>query len=363
MLKPPSSSASSARSASFGLTMRSRSWSVSGPPRAQAASPPARRNGTSASRSAAAAFFRLGAIVELRPRTACYPRRAANAPREESAHVIDPVAAAGDIHAGGPGDERLGGVFARRRTRGRPRPPRGRPDAARRARTRRRASRRPAGDETPVFAVLGNHDWHENRWDEVVEALEEAGIRVLDGSRRGRRGREPSVGIAGAKGFVGGFPDSALPDFGEPSLRRVYAETTEEVEALERGARGDRGCAVRIVLLHYAPTTRRSRASRRGSGRSSARTASPARSRSTAPTSSSTAMPTRARSRARSARSRSTTSPSRDRQDFWIFELDLRRAAPRSARRRRSRPRAREDQDDQAGSERPCHVQTRVVVD
>ena len=31
----------------------------------------------------------------------------------------------------------------------------------------------------PVFAVLGNHDYHSNRCPEVVDVLTEAGIRVL----------------------------------------------------------------------------------------------------------------------------------------------------------------------------------------
>ena len=34
--------------------------------------------------------------------------------------------------------------------------------------------------EMPIFAVLGNHDWHANRRDELVAALSEGGIRVLD---------------------------------------------------------------------------------------------------------------------------------------------------------------------------------------
>src|ERR1700750_599067 len=63
-----------------------------------------------------------------------------------------------------------------------------------------------------------------------------------------------SLGIAGAKGFVGGFPDSALPDFGEPLLRQVYRETTGEVEALDAGLAAIAGCDPRIALLHYAPT-------------------------------------------------------------------------------------------------------------
>jgi Icc-related predicted phosphoesterase len=111
---------------------------------------------------------------------------------------------------------------------------------------------RPLG--LPVCAVLGNHDWHGNRGDEVARALEEGGIVVLergwtivdvDGTR---------VGIVGTKGFVGGFPDSQLPDFGEPLLRQVYAETTAEVAALDRGLRAVAACPLRVVLLHYAPT-------------------------------------------------------------------------------------------------------------
>src|SRR5687767_2497967 len=33
--------------------------------------------------------------------------------------------------------------------------------------------------ELPVYAVLGNHDYHANRCDEVVQVLEGAGIHVL----------------------------------------------------------------------------------------------------------------------------------------------------------------------------------------
>jgi uncharacterized protein len=109
--------------------------------------------------------------------------------------------------------------------------------------------------EARVVAVLGNHDWHANRRDELVSALEEGGITILDpGSTTceidGRR-----VGVAGAKGFVGGFPDSQLPDFGEPILRHVYRDTTAEVEAIAAGLEAIDGCDHRIVLLHYAPTT------------------------------------------------------------------------------------------------------------
>ncbi|HWD84208.1 MAG TPA: metallophosphoesterase [Solirubrobacteraceae bacterium] len=106
----------------------------------------------------------------------------------------------------------------------------------------------------PTVAVLGNHDFHANRTDELAGVLEAAGVHLLErdiwlGEAAGTR-----VGVVGLKGFVGGFAGSHLPDFGEPLLRRVYAETSEDVEALERGLGEVAVCPVRIVLLHYAPT-------------------------------------------------------------------------------------------------------------
>jgi Icc-related predicted phosphoesterase len=107
----------------------------------------------------------------------------------------------------------------------------------------------------PVLAVLGNHDWHSGQEKEIAAILERAGVQVLDRSWTVVDVDGTRVGVAGTKGFVGGFPDSELPDFGEPLLRQVYAETSEEVEALERALRAVAECAVRIVLLHYAPTS------------------------------------------------------------------------------------------------------------
>lgn len=110
------------------------------------------------------------------------------------------------------------------------------------------------GVRQPVLAVLGNHDWHANR-EAAVIGRSGRGIMVLDGRAAILELQRIRVRVAGTKGFVGGFPDSSLPDFGEPWLRRVYAETTEEVAALERGLREIEGCDIRVVLLHYAPTT------------------------------------------------------------------------------------------------------------
>jgi uncharacterized protein len=109
--------------------------------------------------------------------------------------------------------------------------------------------------EVPVLAVLGNHDWHADRAQELVAVLEEGGVEVLERDHRVLEVAGTEVGVVGVKGFMGGFPGSHLPDFGEPLLRRVYAEGMDEVAALDTGLREVAMCPFRIVLLHYAPVT------------------------------------------------------------------------------------------------------------
>lgn len=106
----------------------------------------------------------------------------------------------------------------------------------------------------PVVAVLGNHDLHSGREVEVTSIVRSAGVALLDRDWTVCDLNGTRVGIAGTKGFVGGFPGSSIPDFGEPSLRALYAETTREVEAIDRGLDAIADCALRIVLLHYSPT-------------------------------------------------------------------------------------------------------------
>jgi uncharacterized protein len=109
------------------------------------------------------------------------------------------------------------------------------------------------GLDVPIFAVLGNHDCHAQRTDELKALLADAGVAMLDREAATCEATELELGIVGTKGFVGGFPGSALPDFGEPLLRRIYAETSAEAEAIARGLQEIVHCDLRIVLLHYAP--------------------------------------------------------------------------------------------------------------
>ena len=110
-----------------------------------------------------------------------------------------------------------------------------------------------SGLSIPVFAVLGNHDWHAGHAPEIAQVLEEAGVRVLDRTWRTCRIAGLELGVVGVKGFVGGFPGSLLPDFGEPLLRGLYAETTRDADAIAQGLQEIVHCDLRVVLLHYAP--------------------------------------------------------------------------------------------------------------
>jgi Icc-related predicted phosphoesterase len=167
------------------------------------------------------------------------------------------IAATGDIHLGRPGDaDRWAEAFAGLRGRvdlvllAGDLTTHGEPEQGAMVAT----AVRELGD-VPVLAVLGNHDWHVNRRDELVAVLEEGGVDVLE---RGHRVLElcgAEVGIAGTKGFAGGFEGAHIPDFGEPLLRAVYAESIHEAAALDAGLRAIALCPFRIALLHYAPIT------------------------------------------------------------------------------------------------------------
>jgi Icc-related predicted phosphoesterase len=108
--------------------------------------------------------------------------------------------------------------------------------------------------DVPVYSVLGNHDYHANKVSELTSILQSAGVVVLERSWTIASVNGTTVGIAGTKGFVGGFPGSTLPDFGEPLLREVYAETGKDVAALDHALAEVADCPLRVVLLHYSPT-------------------------------------------------------------------------------------------------------------
>ena len=108
------------------------------------------------------------------------------------------------------------------------------------------------GARVPVVAVLGNHDHHAGRADEVVAALRDAGVVVLDGDSVRLDLPGGALGIAGTKGFGGGFAGACATEFGEPEMKafvRHTHEVADRLRAVLASLEGD----VRVVLLHYSP--------------------------------------------------------------------------------------------------------------
>ncbi|HEX6132297.1 MAG TPA: metallophosphoesterase [Actinomycetota bacterium] len=104
----------------------------------------------------------------------------------------------------------------------------------------------------PVVAVLGNHDHHVDRPDDVEATLVDAGVRVVEGGAEVVDVGGVPVGVAGVKGFGGGFEDACATEFGELETKAFVRHTKDRASALERAlARLD--TPVRIALMHYAP--------------------------------------------------------------------------------------------------------------
>lgn len=105
----------------------------------------------------------------------------------------------------------------------------------------------------PVMAVLGNHDYHADRWQHVREVLEDAGIRVLEGETSVVQVNGASVAVSGVKGFGGGFAGACGSDFGEPEMKAFVRYTKAGAAALEDGLQRTQDADARIALLHYSP--------------------------------------------------------------------------------------------------------------
>ena len=105
-----------------------------------------------------------------------------------------------------------------------------------------------AGVTIPIVAVLGNHDYESGQHVEVCKILTAAGIKVLDGEAYELHG----TGIAGAKGFSGGFGRATLGAWGEPATKRFVQEAIDEALKFEAALARLRTIR-RIAMLHYSP--------------------------------------------------------------------------------------------------------------
>lgn len=104
----------------------------------------------------------------------------------------------------------------------------------------------------PVVAVLGNHDYHQGQERAIRVQLERVGVTVLEGESTvvhvaGRR-----LGVAGAKGFGGGFLGACGSEFGEEEMKLFMRHSRSCAERLQR-ALVELVCDVKVALTHYSP--------------------------------------------------------------------------------------------------------------
>jgi Icc-related predicted phosphoesterase len=105
----------------------------------------------------------------------------------------------------------------------------------------------------PAAAVLGNHDLHAGRGDEVVDILESAGVTVLEGRSVVLDLPGGRLGIAGAKGFGGGFAGASISEFGEEEMKAFARHSVDTAARVEAALSTLDDAEARIALLHYSP--------------------------------------------------------------------------------------------------------------
>lgn len=104
----------------------------------------------------------------------------------------------------------------------------------------------------PVAAVLGNHDHEKGRQKLIRQIVQNENVHILDGEIV----VIDDVGIAGIKGFGGGFDNHMLSMFGEEGMKNYVKESVNEELRLDRALnRLDQEYEnlKKLVLMHYAP--------------------------------------------------------------------------------------------------------------
>ncbi|MEU3663864.1 metallophosphoesterase [Streptomyces sp. NPDC032940] len=111
------------------------------------------------------------------------------------------------------------------------------------------------GLPVPAVAVLGNHDHHDEQPEKVTAILRDAGVRVLEGEATVVECAGTRVGVAGTKGFGGGFVGRSAGEFGEPVMKEFVRTTRRSADSLHASLKelDDQDCAVRVALTHFSP--------------------------------------------------------------------------------------------------------------
>jgi Icc-related predicted phosphoesterase len=103
----------------------------------------------------------------------------------------------------------------------------------------------------PIYGVLGNHDCQYGLENEIKKILSEK-IYFLDGDGIDIDVGGTSIGLAGIKGFCGGFEPHPARAFGEKALKDFVYAGDRETEKLDE-ALSEINSTVKVVLMHYSP--------------------------------------------------------------------------------------------------------------
>lgn len=104
----------------------------------------------------------------------------------------------------------------------------------------------------PVVVVLGNHDHEKGRQKLIRHTLQSEHVHVLDGEFVVLN----NIGIAGIKGFGGGFDNHMLSLFGEEAMKLFVKEAVSESLSLDRALKRldeEYEDIKKVVLMHYSP--------------------------------------------------------------------------------------------------------------
>jgi Icc-related predicted phosphoesterase len=80
-------------------------------------------------------------------------------------------------------------------------------------------------------------------------------VRVLEGESTVVECAGVRVGVAGTKGFGGGFVGRSAGEFGEPLMKEFVRATRRSADSLGAALKelDGLGCEVRVALTHYSP--------------------------------------------------------------------------------------------------------------
>lgn len=114
-----------------------------------------------------------------------------------------------------------------------------------------------AGVKIPIALIFGNHDDNENARDDLKRVLQRhKNMTILEGAYVEYVVNGKRVGVAGTKGFGGGFaPNELRGNIGEQLMKDFRIEGDREVSLLQRGLdeMNQRLPDIKIAMTHYAP--------------------------------------------------------------------------------------------------------------